>query len=153
MTQGRNLRGSCPVFLFMKRPAPNTPKVISNTPNRNKNTPKVFFVTLRVFTILPSHPPVFARKTFVQRGWGTGGIFVIPPVSLPFFRFEPPVNLSRDPKREGNGRDISFPSRLWIPVNSGPASEKGTKGGYFTILVGYCSIRVGYCPIRVPYSY
>ncbi len=66
MTQGRNLRGSCPVFLFMKRPAPNTPKVIFNTPNRNNNTPKVFFVTLRVFTILPSHPPVFARKAFVQ---------------------------------------------------------------------------------------
>lgn len=40
---------SYPVFLLMKSAARNTPKVISNTPNRNKFSPKVIFVTPRVF--------------------------------------------------------------------------------------------------------
>ena len=53
MTQGRNLRGSCPVFLFMKRPAPNTPKVISNTPNRNKFSPKVFLLLSELLRFYP----------------------------------------------------------------------------------------------------
>ena len=44
---------SYPAFLFMIRPARNTPKVISNTPNRNKFSPKVIFVTPRVYGIIP----------------------------------------------------------------------------------------------------
>ena len=53
----------------------NSPKVISITPNRNLNSPKVIFVTLGVifpvFTAnvkCPSHPNVFTGNAFVERG-------------------------------------------------------------------------------------
>lgn len=35
---------SYPAFLLMKSAARNTPKVISNTPNRNKFSPKEIFL-------------------------------------------------------------------------------------------------------------
>ena len=40
-------------FLVMKRPAPNTPKVIFNTPNRNKNTPKVLLLLSEFLRFYP----------------------------------------------------------------------------------------------------
>ena len=54
------------LFLFMKRPAPNTPKVISNTPNRNKFSPKEKFVTPRVFCNNPSLFLTFIYKLFAS---------------------------------------------------------------------------------------
>ena len=54
---------------------------------------------------------------------------IVPPVTLPFFGSHSPILKTRDPRREGDGRDVYFPSRPWTPVNKGVPSEKGRKGG------------------------
>ena len=54
---------------------------------------------------------------------------IVPPVTLPFFGSLPHILKTRDLGREGDGRDVCFPSRLRTPVNKGIPSEKGRKGG------------------------
>ena len=90
-----------------------SPKVISITPNRNLNTPKVTKITFGELeiAILPSLPPFFSRNPFIYWVSRTGGMFVFPPVSLPS-RVPCFQNVrERTLKREGNGRDNHSPSR------------------------------------------
>jgi len=71
------------VFLFLQESA-NSPEVISITPNRNKNSPKVFFVTFGVFCFYAER-----QKTgwlLPNKGWllpNKGPLFLLNVSSFP----------------------------------------------------------------------
>ena len=67
----------------------------------------------------PSHTHFFAWNADVQRAKACEGYPFLPHVSLTFLLLVPPFGSKRDPKCEGNVRDIHLPSRSGTPVNKG----------------------------------
>jgi hypothetical protein len=88
-----------------------------------------FFWKIEFLSKSPSLTPVFAGNAFAERGFSTGGINDVPPVSLPFSLVSTPVIKNVTPKGRVTGGTLFLPSRASMSVNRRSPSENGRKGG------------------------